>query len=650
MENKFLHEYLADPENPITNYNLAVRYYKIDQTAAAVTYFLRCADRTSDLDLAYECLIHMGDCFAAQGERETHTKFMYELALSTKSDRPEAYQRICDMDVTAKNFSSAHNYCKFALKICNFNSPNFKFYKTPFRNLKTYFEIEEAHSAWWTGKHQKAAKLFNTLNQKDYLTEEEKMLVETNIKEIQKTTAWHDPLPYTKDQWEKIRYKFAGSHLLEKNYAQVYQDLFVLCMLDGKRNGCFLEVGGARPFFGNNTALLELEYDWTGVSLELESNFAEEYRAQRHNTTMFCVDATQTDYSHLLGTMFADKTIDYLQLDIDPPDATYNVLMRIPFDEYKFRVITYEHDYYADPTKSYRDKSRDYLRSKGYVLVADNISPDENCPFEDWWVHPDLVDKNILASMTLVDGETKYAEDYMFPGDPLFSQLVNMQQASNGKETFAEIIDVTPTKTEFGFNESQQSKTMWIIDNFYDDPDSVRNFALKQKYFEGGWGRGFIGRRSAEQFLFPGLKEKFEQIMGEEITAWEEHDMNGRFQNAVSGEPLAYHCDSQKWGGMLYLTPDAPYQCGTTLYAHKKTRARNFFQQGWGDAWSPDPDEIYSGGVHCDGTHFEKVDVCGNVYNRLFIFDASNIHSASEYFGSNMNNGRLWQMFFFDTK
>ena len=41
-------------------------------------------------------------------------------------------------------------------------------------------------------------------------------------------------------------------------------------------------------------------------------------------------------------------------------------------------------------------------------------------------------------------------------------------------------------------------------------------------------------------------------------------------------------------------------------------------------------------------------DVLGNVYNRLVIFDASAIHSASEYFGTIKENARLWQMFFFD--
>jgi GR25 family glycosyltransferase involved in LPS biosynthesis len=205
---------------------------------------------------------------------------------------------------------------------------------------------------------------------------------------------------------------------------------------------------------------------------------------------------------------------------------------------------------------------------------------------------------------------------------------------------------VKPLKEERSFTPiiSKGKNTVWSVDNFYENPDAVREFALNQEYVEGGFGRGFIGRRTDKQFLFPGLKEKFEEIIGMKITEWESHGMNGRFQNAHAGEPLVWHCDSQKWGGMLYLTPDAPYQCGTTLYAHKKTRARSYYDEGWDAAWKDIP-----GDPHLDGTSFEPVDVLGNVYNRLVIFDASNIHSASEYFGTVMENSRLWQMFFFDT-
>jgi FkbM family methyltransferase len=209
---------------------------------------------------------------------------------------------------------------------------------------------------------------------------------------------------------------------------------------------------------------------------------------------------------------------------------------------------------------------------------------------------------------------------------------------------YNEIYVKNETQKFFEVNSNAQS-TSWIVDNFYKNADEVRKFALDQEFLEGGIGRGFIGRRTHQQFLFPGLKERFEEIMGRKITKWEEHGMNGRFQVAWAGEPLVYHCDSQKWGGMLYLTPGAPYQCGTTLYAHKQTRARTYFDEGWDAAWDNVP-----GDCHLDGTPFEPVDVLGNVYNRLVIFDASAIHSASQYFGTVTENARMWQMFFFDTE
>lgn len=192
---------------------------------------------------------------------------------------------------------------------------------------------------------------------------------------------------------------------------------------------------------------------------------------------------------------------------------------------------------------------------------------------------------------------------------------------------------------------SSQQNSLWIVDNFYKDPYAVREFALRQDYHIGGIGKGYIGNRTHRQFLFPGLKEKFESIMGKKITNWQEHGMNGRFQWCVSGQPQVWHCDSQMWGGMLYLTPDAPYAYGTTMYANKKTRARTYRDQGWDASW-----HIEGGDPHLDGQDFEPVDVLGNVFNRLVIFDAACIHSSSGYFGVKKDDCRLWQMFFFDTE
>jgi len=196
-------------------------------------------------------------------------------------------------------------------------------------------------------------------------------------------------------------------------------------------------------------------------------------------------------------------------------------------------------------------------------------------------------------------------------------------------------------KENFQYNPNQR-KGFWVVDNFYTDPDAIREFALKQEYHQGGLGRGYIGRRTYEQFLFPGLKEEFERIMGEKITAWEEHGMNGRFQYSMEGEPLVYHCDAQKWAAMIYLTPNAPLETGTGSFALKGTKVFHNSQEGIMAAFRGD------GAQNLDKTLFEPVDSIGNVYNRLVIFNAGYLHAALGYFGYKPENARLWQMFFFD--
>ena len=57
------------------------------------------------------------------------------------------------------------------------------------------------------------------------------------------------------------------------------------------------------------------------------------------------------NYEKLLSDEFTSTTIDYLQLDYDNPSTTFDILKKIPFDIYKFGVITYKHDYYNTKRK-----------------------------------------------------------------------------------------------------------------------------------------------------------------------------------------------------------------------------------------------------------------------------------------------------------
>lgn len=182
----------------------------------------------------------------------------------------------------------------------------------------------------------------------------------------------------------------------------------------------------------------------------------------------------------------------------------------------------------------------------------------------------------------------------------------------------------------------EQKKRMFIVDDFYDDPELVRNFALQLEYKEDL--RYYKGKRT-QSYKTPQMRQRFEEILGRKITVWDEHGMNGVFQYCTPEDALVYHWDNQTWAGMIYLTPGAPYQSGTSLYAHKVTGAR----------CESDPlSEIAFSGGYYDKSKFELVDTAGNIFNRLVLFDAKCIHAASEYFGRNIQDSRLFHLFFFD--
>jgi hypothetical protein len=439
----------------------------------------------------------------------------------------------------------------------------------------------------------------------------------------------HLHTPYKPDMKDQIRLEFDGLDQIEKNYSQSFQDLFVLTATQGRRNGWYLEIGSAEPFKGNNTALLEKDFGWKGLSVDIDQRKVEQFMSERDNWVL-CVDATKIDYEKILGNFSFPKILDYLQVDCDPPEVTFEILKRIPFAQYKFAVITFEHDYYWNT--AVRDASREFLKQQGYVLVVSDVAYNKVHSYEDWWVHPDLVDAAVIQQLQDTTAGLKYAPDYMFPGS--IPQSVAVKQPA--------VLVSSPAIVKCDKVNSNYIHGVWIVDNFLQDPDAMREFALTREYQENHDGeQGYIGNRTVHQYLFPGLKEEFERIMGRKIVRWEDHGMNGRFQTAVAGHPLVYHCDLQSWAGMLYLTPNAPYTSGTSTWAKRGTDIRHLSHPDIYSCFHPDSRNF-------DCTIFEPVDVFGNVYNRLVIFNAGYLHSASEYFGFNDRNGRLWQMFFFD--
>lgn len=186
-------------------------------------------------------------------------------------------------------------------------------------------------------------------------------------------------------------------------------------------------------------------------------------------------------------------------------------------------------------------------------------------------------------------------------------------------------------------NKQNHSRRMFIIDDFYANPDEVRHYALTQVEYEQDlrWYKGF---RSKTVYRPKGLKESFEHIIGQKIIDFESC-YNGVFQLMMSSDPQVYHYDSQRWAAMIYLTPNAPLESGTRLHRSKNNFTRHRDQ--------PESDDAFRGDFY-DSTKFDIVDAAGNIYNRLVIMDAGCFHSAGPYFGNTMESGRLTHLFFFD--
>ena len=133
---------------------------------------------------------------------------------------------------------------------------------------------------------------------------------------------------------------------------------------------------------------------------------------------------------------------------------------------------------------------------------------------------------------------------------------------------------------------------------------------------------------------------------------WTEHGTSGVSQYCIGGDQIVYHSDEQKYAGVLFLTPDAPPATGTTMVRSRATKGRTVAESmaigRVASEYAPRIEADMYKGKLLDPTAWEPVDTIGNVYNRLVLWDARMAHHATNYFGSSLQNGRLFQLFFFD--
>tara|TARA_Y100000361_G_C11160912_1_gene347270 strand:+ start:4088 stop:4684 length:597 start_codon:yes stop_codon:yes gene_type:complete len=194
-----------------------------------------------------------------------------------------------------------------------------------------------------------------------------------------------------------------------------------------------------------------------------------------------------------------------------------------------------------------------------------------------------------------------------------------------------------------------------VFDNFYSDPDKVREYALGLEYnFNEG---AFPGKRSSRQTNSPthnmGVKNFFEELFNISLSGWD-HPSQGVFQlNSTSDIPWV-HSDADyineksivRFAAMIYLNPIYPSEsCGTSFYEHIKSGKRYNKDIDYGLSIYDNISSTENTIKYYDSAWkiYDKIEYS---YNRLVIFDSLLFHRTSGYFGHDTNSMRMIQTFF----
>mgnify|MGYP000300740323 CR=1 FL=1 len=206
---------------------------------------------------------------------------------------------------------------------------------------------------------------------------------------------------------------------LSVSHSQILQDLWVLYMLNEKREGYFVEFGACDGKLLSNTLLLEKQYGWKGILAEpnpvWHSALAENRACHVSSKCVFShsgdikafenvvsrpelsrmVDVIPDDVHEkngnraekqtvevdtvslldLLAQYDAPKVVDYLSIDTE--GSEFEILKCFDFDAYRFRLVSVEHAGESDK----RDSICSLLEENGYERWRPELTR-----WDDWYV------------------------------------------------------------------------------------------------------------------------------------------------------------------------------------------------------------------------------------------------------------------------
>lgn len=154
-----------DPFNPDLNFDLAEEYLSLNQTASAVSFYLRCAEYSGNANpKAYTSLLRMAHCFEDQTGREYSVSNCLLQALAYDDTRPEAYFKLSQYHEKAGNWQEAYTFAVVGLGWAEQSEPlpaDLAYYGKYCLLFQRYI------AAWWIGRKDESIQGLKSLSEFD---------------------------------------------------------------------------------------------------------------------------------------------------------------------------------------------------------------------------------------------------------------------------------------------------------------------------------------------------------------------------------------------------------------------------------------------------------------------------------------------------
>lgn len=193
----------------------------------------------------------------------------------------------------------------------------------------------------------------------------------------------------------------------------------------------------------------------------------------------------------------------------------------------------------------------------------------------------------------------------------------------------------------------------YIVDDFYANPDMVRQFALSQEKNEKSDGN-YAGIMTKEPFITQEHLDALSLLLNQQVKPSTSFCGKFRFTQGHEHHKQDIHFDpgdnNCAWAGVLYLTPNIQNTEGTIFWKHKRTglediprSIQGINQYGWKDV---DDLKVFLETEGTDYSLWEKTFQVPYKYNRLVLFRPWMFHSPGPSFGNSLETARSIQTFF----